>query len=124
MWQTTRPPQHMSRIFHFPLYHVLCEMQLGLQLSLYRFMTFLLDTLKNPTYTQYHSATPRFKSIYFHAHRTIPSPTLTTIIQYREYITVQYLHICTKLDIASQSSLFCQKAALAIPTLARISSSL
>src|SRR3989441_4457866 len=57
-----------------------------------RFMIFLLDTVP-PTYPQYHSVTPRFKSIYFHAHRTIPSPTLTPIIQHREYITVQHIHL-------------------------------
>src|SRR5206468_1833059 len=37
----------------------------------------------------------------FHDHRAITNPALKSIIQYREYITVQYLHICTKLDIAS-----------------------
>src|SRR2546425_12489087 len=111
----------MSRIFHFPLYRVLCEMQLGLQLSLYWLLS---RHFVPPTYPQYHSVAPPFKSIYFHAHRTIPSPTLTPIFQYREYVTVQYLHLCTKPDILLISSLFCQEAALAIPTLALISSPL
>src|SRR3989441_9176166 len=54
-----------------------------------------------PTYPEYHSVTPHFKSIYFEAHRTIPSPSLTPIIQYREHVIVQYIHLCTKPDIAS-----------------------
>src|SRR5206468_9473494 len=101
MRHTTRTPQHMSRVFHFPLYHVPCEMQLGLQLSLYSFHDLLIRHFVPPTYPKYHSVTPHFKSIYLHSHPTIPSPTLTPIIQYRENVTVQYLHLCTKPDIAS-----------------------
>src|SRR5206468_474980 len=114
----------MTRIFQFPLYHIFCEMQLGLQLSLYWFHDLLIRHFVPPTYPHYHSVTPRFKSIYFHAHRTIPSPTLTPIIQYREYVTVQYLMFVLSLILLLISSLFCQKAALAIPTIALISSSL
>src|SRR2546425_13115092 len=65
-----------------------------------------------PTYPKYHSVTPPFKSIYFHAHRSIPSSTLTTIIQHREYVTVQYLHLCNKLDIASQKFFILPKSRL------------
>src|SRR3989442_475891 len=62
--------------------------------------------------------------MYFHAHRSIPSPTLTLIIQYRGYLTVKYHHLCTNLILILISSVFCEKAALVIHTLALISSSL
>src|SRR6059036_1305731 len=110
MCQTTRTPQHMSRIFQFPLYHIFCEMQLGLQLSLYSYNDLLIRHFFPPTYPEYHSVTPHFKGIYFLAHRTIPSPSLTPIIQYREHVTVQYLHLCTKPDIASHQLLILPKS--------------
>src|SRR5437867_8711375 len=40
------------------------------------------------------------------------SSTLTTIIQHREYVTVQYLHLCTKLDIVSQKFFILPKGCL------------
>src|SRR5437867_6246610 len=102
-------------------------MKLGVQLKLYSFYDLRRRNMVPPTNSWYHSVTQPFNSIYFHAHRTVPSPALTTIIQYREYITVQYLSIfifVLSLILLLISSLFCQKIALAIPTLALISSSL
>src|SRR5437867_5470839 len=102
-------------------------MKLGVQLKLYSFYDLRRRNMVPPTNSWYHSVTQPFNSIYFHAHRTVPSPALTTIIQYREYITVQYLSIfifVLSLILLLISSLFCQKAALAITTLALISSSL
>src|SRR6266403_1734074 len=40
----------MSRIFQFPLYHIFCEMQLGLQLSLYSYHDLLIRHFVPPTY--------------------------------------------------------------------------
>src|SRR3989442_15933773 len=98
----------MSCIFHLLLYHVHCEMQLGL----YSFHDLRCSHFIPPTYHKNHSVTPSFKSIYFHAHRTISSPTLTPIIQHREYITVQYLHFCTKPDINSHLFFILPKSCL------------
>src|SRR2546425_95839 len=55
----------MSRIFQFPLYHIFCEMQLGLQLSLYSYHDLLIRHFVPPTYPEYHSVTPHFKIITF-----------------------------------------------------------
>src|SRR5881296_1323822 len=50
----------MSRIFQFPLYHIFCKMQLGLQLSLYSYHDLLIRHFVPPTYPEYHSCNSLF----------------------------------------------------------------
>src|SRR5437899_7497899 len=69
----SNPSAHVP---HIPISSLsyLCEMQLGLQLSLYSYHDLLIRHFVPPTYPEYHSVTPHFKSIYFQANRTITIP--------------------------------------------------
>src|SRR5437867_591456 len=77
-------------------------MQLGLQLKLYSFHDLLCRHSDPPTYPQYHSVTPPFKSIYIPAHRSIPSPTITPI-NYVNYFS-SHSHVTNFNNLSSASA--------------------
>src|SRR5688572_30464687 len=109
----------MSIIFHFPLHHIPHEMQFCMHSA----QNILISYPVPETYLQYLSVAPHLQCIYFLSHLLVPCPTLTPVASYREHIAVENLQLCAQADIPSHYFFVCQKAALAIPTLALISSS-
>src|SRR5688572_12981318 len=109
----------MSSIFHFPLHHIPHEMQFCTHSA----QNILISYPVPETYLQYLSVAPHLQCIHFLSHLLVPCPTITPVASYREHIAVENLQLVLKRIFPLITSLFCQKAALAIPTLALISSS-